>query len=323
MPKANVLTRYDATDLRVIENTGRLDANESIYFARQLEYIRPQAYQTRRAPLNAVALIPISTDLPAGAKTVTYRMWDTVGMAKIIANYADDLPRAAVFAREYTSPIRGIGISYGYTFQDIRAAQMSGSNLDTAEQYAAKRGHDETINKLAFGGDAISGLPGFLSNANLPLYVLPSDGTGGLKTFASKTPDQILRDMNGLVNSILTQTKGVHRGTQVWMPLAQYTYINSTIRGANSDATILSVWLSANPGIKVIPVLELAGVGPAGVDSMIALENDRENFHMEIPMAFMQHAPQLDNLEFTVPCESRFGGVIVNFPLAFAVANGL
>ncbi|MCW2763985.1 MAG: hypothetical protein JWR85_4186 [Marmoricola sp.] len=323
MPKPKDLVRYDATDLRVIENTGRLDANESLYFARQLEYIRPQAYQTRRAPLNAMALIPVSTDVPAGAKTVTYRMWDSVGMAKIIANYADDLPRAAVFAREYTSPIRGIGISYGYTFQDIRAAQMSGSNLDTAEQYAAKRGHDETINKLAFGGDTISGLPGFLSNVNLPVYVLPSDGTGASKTFASKTPDQILRDMNGLVNSVLTQTKGVHRVNQVWMPLTQYTYINSTIRGPNSDRTILAVWLDANPGIRVIPVLELTGAGAGGTDLMIALENDRENFHMEVPMSFLQHAPQLDNLEFTVPCESRFGGVIVNFPLAFATASGL
>ena len=323
MPKAKDLVRYDATDLRVIENTGRLDANESLYFARQLEFIRPQAYQIRRAPLNAMKLIPVSTEVPAGAKTITYRMWDTVGMAKIIANYADDLPRAAVFAREYTTPVRGIGISYGYTFQDIRASQMTGANLDTQEQYAAKRGHDETINKLAFGGDTISGLPGFLSNVNIPIYVIPSDGTAASKLFTAKTPDQILRDMNGLINSVLTQTKGVHRTTQLWMPLAQYTYINSTIRGANSDNTILGVWMMANPGIEVIPVIELNGAGPGGTDLMIALENDRSNFHMEVPMAFLQHAPQLDNLEFTIPCESRFGGVIVNFPLAFAQASGM
>lgn len=323
MPKANPQGRYDAMDLRAIESTGRMDANESLYFARQLEYIRPQAYQARRLPLNAMRLIPVSTDVPPGAKTITYRMWDTVGMAKIIANYADDLPRAGVTAREFTSPVRGIGISYGYTFQDIRAAQMAGANLDTAEQFAAKRGHDETINKLAWAGDTVSGLPGLLSNPNIPLYVLPSDGTGTSKTFASKTPDQIMRDMSAVVNTMITQSNGVHRPNQLWMPLANFTYVNSTLRGANSDKTILAAWMDANPGIEVIPVIEMNTGGAGGTTAMMAVDNDRENFRMEVPMSFFQHAPQLDNLEFTIPCESRFGGVIVTFPLAFVRADGL
>jgi len=320
--KAAQLTHYDARDLRAIEVTGHMDANESMFFARQLEYIRPQAYQMTRVALSALTLFPISTDIPAGAKSHTYRMWDTVGMAKIISNYADDLPRAGVFAKEFTGYIRSIGISYGYTVQDIRAAQFAGVNLDTAEQAAAKRGHDETINKIAWNGDATANLPGFLSNANISAVTVPADGTGSSKTFATKTPDQILRDLNSLVNSVITQSKGIHRPNQLWMPLEQYTYINSTIRGSMSDATILEVFTRSNPGIKVIPVIELDGAGTAGADVMVALENNRENWRLEIPMAFLQHPPQLTNLEYTIPCESRCGGVIIPFPLAFAKGEG-
>lgn len=323
MPQANQLTRFDANDLRAIESTGRMDAGEAIYFARQLEYIRPLAYEVRRVPLSALRLIPVSTDVPPGAKTITYRMFDTVGMAKIISNYADDLPRVGVSGKEFTTPIRGIGISYGYSMQDIRAAAMTGANLDTSLQSAAKRGHDETINKLAWNGDAISGLPGLLSNPNLPLMVIPSDGTGGLKTFVSKTSDQIVRDMNNLVASVLVSTSGIHTATQIWMPITQYSYINTTVRSQTSDKTILQMFQSANPGVTVMPVVEMKGAGPGGTDMMIALENNRDNFRLEIPMSFYQHSPQLHNLEYTIPCESRIGGVVVVFPLAFAIGTGI
>ena len=52
---------YDEKDLRAIEATGRLDANESVFFARQLEYIRPKTYDVKRAALSAVTLMPVDT----------------------------------------------------------------------------------------------------------------------------------------------------------------------------------------------------------------------------------------------------------------------
>jgi len=91
---------YDAADLRAIEGSGRLDTNESIFFARQLEYIKGKTYDIKRPQLNALKLIPVSTETPEGASTITYRQYDTVGMAKVIANYSNDLPRADVKGKE-------------------------------------------------------------------------------------------------------------------------------------------------------------------------------------------------------------------------------
>lgn len=324
----NELTHYDAQDLRAIESTGRLDANESVFFARQLEYIRPKAYDVKRAQLSAMTLFPIDTSAAAGANTITYYQYDTVGMAKIIANYADDLPRADVNGKQFTSPIRGIGDSYGYSVQEIRAAQFTGTDLSSKKQAAARRAHDEKINQLAWAGDTISGLPGFLSNANIPGYTVPADGTGTSKLFSTKTPDQIIRDMNGIVNSVFTTTKGVHRANELWMPLAQYSYIASTPRSSTSDTTILDFFLANNPFIqRVVPVLELGSTANGGsngaTDTMIAADNSIDNYQMNLPMMFMQHAPQQRNLEFVVPCESRFGGVTIEYPLAFQKADSI
>lgn len=318
------MMHYDAQDLRAIESSGRLDANESIYFARQLEYVKSQAYDVKRPALSAMSLFPVDTSVPAGAINVTYRQYDTVGMAKVISNYADDLPRADVTAKEFTSPVRGIGISYGYSVQEIRASQMTGSSLDVKKMRAAQRGHEEKINQLAWSGDTASGLPGFLSNGNIPGYTVTADGTGSSKLWANKTADQILRDMNGIVNAVYTTTKGVHKPTELWISLARYALISSTPRSSTSDTTILDYFLANNPFVeRVVPVNELSGIGSGGSDIMIAAENMADNYQMIVPMAFMQHAPQQTNLEFVVPCESRFGGVTIEYPLAFAKADSI
>lgn len=317
---------YDEQDVRIAENSGllRADANESIFFARELEHIRSKTYDIQRPKLTAWELFPIDTSVPAGAKTITYRQYDTVGMAKVIANYADDLPRADVVAKEFTSPIRGIGDSYGYDVQEIRYAQMTGTSLDAKKAAAARKAHDQKINQLAWTGDAVSGLPGFLSNTNIPEVVLAADGTGSSKLWSTKTPDQILRDMNAVVNSIYTVTKGVHRANELWMPLDQYTYIASTARSSTSDTTILDYFLSNNPFVqRVVPVIELDGAGTGGLDMMVAAENSIDNYQLNLVMPFMQHPPQPRNLAFEVPCESRFGGVTIERPLAFAFAEGL
>lgn len=314
---------YDAADLRAIEATGRFDANESVFFARQLEYVKAKTYDIKRAPLNAMRLFPVSTETPEGATTITYRQYDGVGMAKIIANYANDLPRADVTGKEFTSPIRSIGNAYGYNTQEIRSAMFAGVPLNAKKATQVTRAQEELVNQLAFAGDADHGLPGLLSNTNIPEVTLAADGTGSSKTFATKTADKIVRDVNSVINKVLTQSKGVHRANQVWMPLEQYALLATTQNSAASDTTILDFLRQVNPGVTFEAVIELDGAGASGADRMMALENSIENWQLEVPMMLRQHAPQQQGLEFVVPCESRFGGVIVEYPLAFSFADGV
>lgn len=315
--------KYDEADLRVIQNTGRFDANESVFFARQLEFVKSQTYDIKRVGLNALTLIPVSTAIPEGATTHTYRQYDSVGMAKVIANYANDLPRADVTGKEFTNPIRSIGNAYGYNVQEVRSAMYAGINLNGKKAMAATRAHQEKINQLAFSGDADNGLPGFLTNSNVPEVTLLADGTGSSKTFATKTADKIVRDINALINKVITQSKGIHRVTEVWLPIEQYALIATTQNSAASDTTILAFLQQVHPGVQFKQVVELDGAGAGGTDRMYAMENTMENWQLEIPMMIKQYAPQQVGLEFQVPVESRFAGVIIEYPLAFAFADGI
>lgn len=315
--------KYDEADFRAISNTGRLDANESIFFARQLEYVKTKTFDIKKVNLSALTLMPVSTEIPEGATTHTYRQFDGVGMAKVIANYANDLPRADVTGKEFTSPIRSIGNAYGYNVQEIRSAMFANTNLTAKRATQAARAHQEKINQLAFAGDAEHGLPGFLTNGNIPEVTLLADGTGSSKTWATKTADKIVRDVNALVNKVLVQSKGVHRVTEVWMPIEQYALIATTQNSVASDTTILSFLQSVHPGVMFKQVVELDGAGASSADRMYALENSMDNWQLEIPMMMRQYSPQQQGLEFVVPMESRFAGVIIEYPLAFAFADGI
>jgi hypothetical protein len=305
-----------------------LDAAGDIFFARQLEFIQAKIYEYQYPALKSFQLIPINYDVPAGAEYITATQYQAVGRARIINSYADDLPESGVIGTQLTNPVVGIGSSYRYSHQEIRAAQMARVGLPLRLAEAARRANDQTVDNLAFFGNPAVGMTGLLNNPNVPAQSVPADGAGALPggptAWVNKTPDQILRDMNLIVNQIVVNSNEVEMPDTLLLPLAQYTLIASTPRSANSDTTILNYFLLNNPYIRaVIPVPKLAGQGPDGVDIMVAYEKSENKLQMAIPLPFTQYSPQERNLEFVIPCESRFGGVSIYYPLSLIIGEGI
>lgn len=320
--------KYDEQDLRAIESTGLLknDAadNESVFFAQQLEYIKAKTYDEKLANLSAAKLFPVSTEANAGAESISYEQYGLVGLAKLISSYADDLPRADIKGKKVTVNIFSVGTSYGYSTQDIRAARMKGLPLNARKAIAARRANDTTVNKLAFKGDADSNIVGVLDNPNITRHVIASDGTGSSTKWDTKTPEQVLRDLNDVVNGIVDLTNNVEIPDTVVLPIKQFNYISNTIVPDTGGESILTNFKKNNQYIKnIVSAAEMKGAGSGGEDVMLVYRKDIDAVSLEIPMAFTQNAPQAKNLEFIVPCESRTAGVIVYYPLSMAIAVGI
>jgi hypothetical protein len=305
-------------------HTTQLDAGESFFFARELEYIKSKSYDIEFPDMKAFKHIPISTEAGDGAQSITYAQFEEVGLARIIESYGDDLPRADIRGKEYTQLVKSVGVSYGYSIQEIRAALMVGRSLTQRQANSARRANDQKINRLAWFGDTNYGIYGMVNMPNVPAFAVPATGTGATTQWVNKTPDQILGDLNQVANSIVALTKGVEMPNTVLLPVAQYTLIASTPRSPVSDTTILEYFIQNNPFISTVDwVPELAGAGPSGEDIMIAFDKNPDKLTMEIPMPFTQYPPQERGLEFIVPCESRFGGIIVYYPLSIAIGEGI
>lgn len=301
-----------------------LDSDDTIFFTRQLEFLKAKSYDIKYAELKARALLPVSYEAGPGAETIRYEQFQNSGIAKVIANYADDLPRADIKGKEFIASVKSLGSSYGYSMQEIRAARYAGKPLEQRRANAAKRAIAQAENTIAWFGNTDYNLQGFLTNPNVGQYTLPADGAGSLTTLLSKTPDQILRDLNGIVNQVFSVTKGVERPDTLLLPLTQFAYISSTARSANSDTTILEYFLQNNPFIKQVEWLnELAGAGPMGKDLAVAYVRDPDHLTLEIPQDFEQLNVQEKGLEYVVPCHQRIGGVIMYYPLAVIQAAGV
>jgi hypothetical protein len=301
-----------------------IDANESVFLARELEHVKAKTYDIKYPQLKATALIPVSIEAGSGAETITYTQYDSVGMAKIIANYADDLPRADVSGKQFTRKVKSVGNSYGYSIQDLRASMMSGKSLDSRKAESARRAHDTEINRIAFFGDEKFGLYGILNHPNVPSYILPSDGAGSSTKLIDKTPDNVLRDLNGMVNQMIKVTKGVETPDTLVVPPDVAAHLRTVPRSATSDTTIAEFFLKNNEYVKSIEsAVELSGAGAGGKDVLFLYRKDENALTLEIPQPFEQFAPQADNLEFVVNCHSRIGGVIIYYPLSVLKAEGI
>jgi hypothetical protein len=309
----------------------RFDSAEdaSVFFARELDYIKSQTYDILYPEFTALKLFPTSSEAPPGAETITFYGYDKTGMAKIIQNYATDLPRADAKGIPTTVPIKSIGASYGYSVQEMRASRMAGKSLDVRKGDAARYVMDRMINQIAWSGDPDTGLIGVLSPSNdVPLFTLALNSGGTSTKFVDKTPQECLRDVRDIVAFTATLTKSVEQPDTLALPTDAFLYLANTPRSDMSDLSILN-WILAN----VSRLKEIVEAPELNADSYVTpypgqgvgfmFKKDPMKFTIENPLPFYQHPVQPSGLEFVVPCESRTAGVLIYYPMSMLITVGV
>lgn len=299
-----------------------LDAAQTAFFRRELEHIIPELFEFEHARINARSVFPIDRSAGPAAQTITFRQFTKTGTAKIISDYANDLPLVNVFGEEFTGNVRSIGIAAKWSIQEIRAAAMAGRPLDRQQAEAARETMLRLENNIAFQGDALHGLIGLFTDPNIPTVTVAA-GVGGV-TWALKTPAEILLDMNDCANSIVETTGDIEVPNTLIMPTEQFNLIASTNAALGTDTTILRFFLNNNPYItQVMNIRELDTAGTGGVDAMVAYDRNISKIRLNVPLDIEQFAPQEVDLCIKVPYHMRAGGVTVHKPLSLSICEGI
>lgn len=296
------------------------DSQESMWLDRQLEYVESEIFEYDYPEYKARTLIP-TPDINAApfAKTVTYRMYNRVGMFKLITASGRDLPRIDLYAQEHTAKVGQLGASYGWTTSDIRASIHNNTNIESFKAQAAREAHLASENRLAWHGDSDANIQGFIGHPNTIRVTLPNDGAGTATSFYSKisTPERIYRDLNTLASASFIVTNGIERANTILLPVRDYGIVSST--KYSETETILQFFLRNNPQITLIDWLpELRGAAANGNDVYMAYNRNPTKLKLSIPMEFTERPPQERGLEVIVPCEATCGGVIIYKPLSVA-----
>lgn len=294
-----------------------LDAGESIFFARELEHILTRMHDIQYPELRIRLFVPTNNEAGPGAESITYYQFDKFGMAKIISDYATDIPMADVKGEKFTSPVESIAIGFGYSLQEVRASAMAQRSLPTMKADAARRAHEQLVDEIGALGDAETGLTGVLNNANVP----SASATTG--TWSGATADQIIEDMNEAVETMITTTNAVESPDTQLLPIDSFNIVSSR-RVPDTTANILTYFMRSNAWIRNVDHwYRLATAGAGSTRRMLTYRRDPAKLELMIPQEFETLPVQERGLKFIIPTHSRIGGVVIYKPLSLNYRDGL
>lgn len=314
--------------LDAIRSTKALDAvpNGSVFFARQLELIEQRIYRVEYPQYKARLIMPVNNEGGDWVKTITYRIYDRVGMAKVIGSYQnDDIPMTDIVADEVTSPVRDIATFFKYSVKDIAYAQHTGLALDAELALASRDSVEQRINQIAFAGDSEYNLQGLLTQPNIPTANVVN-GASGFPEWTKKTPNEILFDVLDLFADTIATTNEVERPDTLLLPVYQKELLLQP-RSELSDSTILKFLIDNIPYLSsvedIIGVPQLKGAGTGGKDIMIALTRDERKLELSLPLDVIVMLPELKSMSYETIVRAATGGTIVRYPLSARVAEGI
>lgn len=298
----------------------------------QQSIIEPTVYQMRYQEIQYPSLIPVDTSAPEWIKSVTYFSMDGVGQAQWFSGKAHDMPNVDLSREKFETGVHMAGIGYGYDLEELGTAMQLGMNLTADKATLARRVSEEKIDQVAFGGDSTKGFTGLVNASTPTATTAPADGSGSATTFASKTPDQILRDINGQLTGIFTGTLGAEIADTLLLPYSVLLDLSTRRIDSVNQTTILE-WVERNNIYTrttgqpltirgLFGYLDTAGSG--STKRMVAYRRSPEVVKMHVPMPFRFFpAWQTGPMRFDVPGVFRLGGVDIRRPKAVRYLDGI
>lgn len=288
---------------------------------REITQLDPTKYWVEYPAKKARMVFPVDTSVGKGLKKYQYKLYDRTGVAKIMNSRATDIPKLNIFAQEFEGKVFDMGIGQDFTFQDLDIAARNGSNLDAEFMEKGREAHIFKENDVAFFGDSSNGLDGLTVNANIGNTVVVN-GAGGSPLWSNKTSEETYTDVQSLIDSVNTETKGTHIANAVLFPLSARADLNKVYNTLNGKS-ILAQLKENFPEVKMwefVNELETAGTGGARV--MYAYDMDPKVIRMMVPFETEPTQPIAKETGYTVVARMGIGGVNIRKPLAIQGGYG-
>jgi len=284
-----------------------------LFLERQLEYIRPQVFEIQYADIKYSTILPVTSEAGTGAQTFTYRIMDSTGEFRLLADAASDLPRADISQVEKSINIRSFGGSFCYTVQELRAAQMANIALEQRRAAAVRRAYEEKVESVALFGESTVGLAGFFNNSSVDIVAADK-----WFTTSSITAQEMNELLNYGVSAIINGSKMKEQPDTILLGYEDYNKVSTTRNSDSSDVTVLEYFLRTNPYIRnVEPINQLTkgnNGGKLNTSRMVVYKRDPEKVQLHIPQPLELFPAQQRGLEFIVPAHARVGGVALYYP---------
>jgi hypothetical protein len=315
------------------------DAQQAAYnfTVNQAYTVNSTVYETKFADLDFSRLVYVDSSAPEWTPGIITFMSSTVGAARWYSSGAKDVNKADVAMDKSQVSIHMAAVGYGYDLEEIGQAQLMGMNLSGAKALAARRAYMEFMWNVTLSGDTVKGLKGLANQTGVTSALAPADGTGAVTTWfdtngnATKTPAQIIRDINNVLTGVFTGSQTVEIVDTILLPYSTLGYLAATPMSPTNDTTILNFILQNNIltstrgiALTIRGEIGLDALGAGATKRMLAYANREDVVKLHLPMPHKFLPVYVDGpTSFEIPGIFRTGGVEVIRTGAFRYLDGV
>lgn len=253
-----------------------------------------------------------------------------------IGKATDQIGGVGVDTGKIPNPLTPWGLEIKYTVLELESAAKMGRPIDDQKYEALKLKHQMDIDEQVYVGDATLSVGGLMNSALVTNISNVVNGASASPLWSSKTPAEILTDVNSMLNSAWAASGWAVMPSHILIPPAQYGYISTQVISTAGSVSILKYLLENNivtasgkGSISILPTKWAIGSGAGGtigtlgtVDRMMAYSKQKQ--YVRYPMTSLQRTPiQYDSIYHKSTYYCRLGVVEVVYPETIAYRDGL
>lgn len=306
------------------------------YFVNQLENLDRRLYE----PLVAVSWgrdIKLRSGITMSNESTSFirsafagagTLQNTQGNMPWVSAETTAIPGVSVNGQKIVLPLRLLAREVSYTSVELERSQLVGQPIDAQKMDALNILYQMNTDQMVYVGATDVTATGLLNDANVVTTTV-ANGVSGFPQWTTKTPDEILADVNTLVEQSWQAAAFAVCPSKLLLPPFQFSYIASQKVSSAGNVSILkflkenSIALQINgTELDIQPVKWLTGLGAGSTDRMVAYTNseDRVRFPM-VPVR--RETAYYQGLRFIAPYLWAFGELELVYPETVRYADGI
>jgi hypothetical protein len=246
---------------------------------------------------------------------------ETNDIATMQANITKDVWKVFEFANILKIP-----------FIDQQKLQNVGRSLNDIMDSGIRLNYNKSIDNITYLGVPTVGVTGLVNDPDVVTTTAAAVGTGNGTQWSTKTPQQILNDINAIITSTWEASEYDLTGmsNHILVPPVQFASLMNPVTTAGSQS-ILEYLLNNNIGrsqgidVQIVPARWCNGAGAGGTDRMVAYVNleNRVNFDLPVPLNRALTQVSVEQFAYLTGYVAQIGQVKILYYQTIAYVDGI
>lgn len=284
-------------------------------------YPRDLPIETGGGWVDWVSAMSVSYGLTNGAKDSPVQSGGANVIPVVQASMDKGLFKAHTFA-----------VSMRVMFVDMAKSNFIGRSLDQILSQGVRLAYDKHMDANAYVGLPEYQTTGLINNPDATVTTAAS-GAATTTTWATKTPAEILKDINDAITASWAAAEYDEAGipNHIILPYEQYTYILNTPVSQLATESIMDYVMRNNVATKngrdlfIGATSWLKGAGTGSSDRMVVYNNDKRFVKLDelVPLARQMTAPNAANFCYDTGYAAQVSEVQLFYPHTVVYVDGI